>query len=309
MRATILLLPFLMLPHFVLAQADSTFTTETKSSSVAVQNPGAHSLIAADTMKVDGGRFAVVSGTLVAAMAAVQIYQSNGWWKDNRRSFHFQEDLKYGLSVDKVGHFYGAAVLTFITSKAFRWTNLSESGALWWGAGSSLAFQTFLEIEDGFSAWGFDRVDFACDVAGAFWPVAQYHAPLLRSFDFKFSYRPSPLLNSGAAVGFRGQQHIIFDDYEGQTIWLGLKVKNLLPGKAAEVWPSFLGIAVGYGARGVASDSPYSIVVLGLDLDMTKIIPDDTPFLKTLGEALNYIRFPLPAVRVSPNVIWYGIYF
>jgi hypothetical protein len=42
---------------------------------------------------------------------------------------------------------------------------------------------------------------------------------------------------------------------------------------------------------------------------MTKIIPSDTWFLKTLGEALNFIHFPAPAVQVSPNTIWYGLYF
>lgn len=262
-----------------------------------------------DSPKVNSTRFAIVSGTVVAGMAAVQIYQSNGWWKDNRRSFHIREDLEYGQSVDKLGHFYGASVLTFLTSKAFRWTNLPESSSLWWGAGASIAFQTFLEIQDGFSEWGFDRVDFACNVAGGLWPVARYHWPVLQNFDVKFSYRPSPLLDNPGGTGFRGQKHLIFDDYEGQTLWLGIKVANLLPEGARDYWPGFIGVAVGYGARDVAGPNPHSIVIVGLDLDMTKIIPDDTPLLRTVGEALNFIRFPLPAVRLSPDAIWYGLYF
>jgi hypothetical protein len=50
-------------------------------------------------------------------------------------------------------------------------------------------------------------------------------------------------------------------------------------------------------------------VLLSLDYDMTKIIPSSTPFLRTLGEALNFLHFPAPAVQISPRAIWYGIYF
>src|SRR5258706_228656 len=42
------------------------------------------------------GRLALVGGTLLSSMAAIHIYQQNGWWKDNRAAFHFQEDLVYG---------------------------------------------------------------------------------------------------------------------------------------------------------------------------------------------------------------------
>ncbi|MBI4535140.1 MAG: DUF2279 domain-containing protein [Ignavibacteriae bacterium] len=262
-----------------------------------------------DTGGVSTSRLLVVSGGILAGMTTVHIYQTNGWWKDNRRSFHFQEDLEYGLSVDKLGHFYGASVLTFLMGKAFRWANFSEPDALLMGASASVLFQTFLEVEDGFSTWGFDRLDFAANIAGAAWPVARHHVPVLKNFDFKFSYRPSTLLNSSGGSGFRGQKHIIFDDYEGQTIWLGLKVKNLLPDPLDGYWPGFLGIAVGYGVRNVLGANPHSVIFLGLDLDMTRVIPDSTPFLQFLGEALNYVRFPMPAVRISPGTVWYGIYF
>ena len=262
-----------------------------------------------DSTRVNTGRLAIVGGTLVSGMVAVQIYQANGWWKDNRRPFHFQEDLKYGLHVDKLGHFYGASALTFMIDKSLLWADMPESHAILWGAAGALAFQTFLEVEDGLSTWGFDRVDFASDLAGSFWPVAQYHIPALQNYNMKFSYHKSDLLNEPGGSGFKGQKHLVFDDYEGQTIWLSVNVHNLLPDAVSGFWPAWLCLAPGYGARNIAGAHPYRVYFVALDLDTRKIIPSDTPFLKTLGEVLNFIHLPMPAVRVSPGAVWYGVYF
>jgi hypothetical protein len=262
-----------------------------------------------DTTQINTSRMIIIGGALVGTMAGIMIYQQNGWWKDNRRSFHFREDLQYGRSVDKLGHFYGANAATFIFSRSFQWAGMRERPSLWYGAGCSLLFQTYIEVQDGFSAWGFDRVDFAADVLGAFYPVAQHYVPPLRELNMKFSYHPSNLINEPGGVGFRGQQHILFDDYEGQTIWLSLNLNSVLPSAIEPYWPDWLAVAAGYGVRDVATPNPYSILLLSLDYDMTKIIPADTWFLKTLGEVLNFIHFPAPAVQISPHAIWYGFYF
>lgn len=254
-------------------------------------------------------RLAIIGGTVAAGMIAVHFYQQNGWWKDNQTSFHFREDLEYGLGVDKIGHFYAASGLTFVLGKSLMWANLPERESLLIGAGASLLFQTYVEVRDGYSAWGFDRVDFAANVGGALYPVAQYYAPVLKNFNLKASYHPSDLLNNPGGIGFRGQKHIIFDDYEGQTFWLSVSVNNLLPDKMEPFWPDWLALSLGYGARDVANPSAHSILLIALDYDLTKIIPQSTGFLRTLSEVLNYIHFPAPAVRISPSAIWYGVYF
>ena len=254
-------------------------------------------------------RLALVSGTLLSSMIVIHIYQQNGWWKDNRAPFHFQEDLVYGLSVDKIGHFYGGYLLGFVMEKSFEWANVPEENALWIGAGGALLFQSYVEIEDGFSKWGFDRVDWLSDLGGAAWNPLRHYVPYLKNFDLKFSYHPSSLLGEKGGIGFKGQKHLMIDDYEGQTLWLGFKIKNLLPGSVEEYWPSFLGIAAGYGAREIAGDNPHRVYFIAPDLDMTKIIPDNTKFLKSLGEALNFVHLPLPAIKFGHGVVWYGLYF
>ncbi len=260
-----------------------------------------------DSGGVSVTRLAIVGGSVAGAMTAIHVYQSNGWWKDNRRSFHFREDLTYALHVDKIGHFFGANGATFVMSKAFRWANYSETTSLLLGAGVSTLFQTYIEIEDGFSTWGFDRVDFAANVAGAWYPVAQHFVPALQDFNLKLSYLPSENINAPGA--FPGQKHLMMDDYEGQTFWLSVKVNNILPKTVEPLWPDFLAISIGYGARDILSPHPYRVYFIGLDYDMTKIIPQTSGFLRTLSETLNFIRFPAPAIQLSPNAIWYGLYF
>jgi hypothetical protein len=266
-----------------------------------------------DTIEVDSGinytRLAIVGGALVTTMTAIHIYQQNGWWKDNRAPFHFKEDLVYGLSVDKIGHFYGTDVIAYLVRKSLLWANLSDERALWYGAGGGLLFQTFTEIEDGFSAWGFDRVDWLCNLGGALWAPVRRHVPFLNNFDVKMSYHPSDLLGNPGGIGFKGQEHIMIDDYEGQTFWLSMRFENILPSSLKSIWPDFLCIALGYGARGVATPDPHSVYYIAPDIDFTQLIPQSTWFLKTLGEALNFIHPPLPAVRLYPTTIWYGIYF
>jgi hypothetical protein len=258
---------------------------------------------------INHSRLAIVGGTLLGSMVAIHFYQQSGWWKDNRAPFHFQEDLVYGLSVDKIGHFYGASLLAFVISRSALWADVPDQTALWIGSGGALLFQTYVEVEDGFSAWGFDRVDFASDVAGAAWPLGRRYLPALRNFDLKLSYHPSDLLGNPGGVGFKGQKHIIIDDYEGQTFWMSLKIHDLAPEPVSRYWPDFLCIALGYGARQVAGPSPYRVYFLALDLDMTRIMPHSSGLLKSLGELLNYVHLPLPAVQFSPNTIWYGFYF
>lgn len=259
--------------------------------------------------RINYGRLTLIGGTVLGSMAAIHIYQQNGWWKDNRRSFHFQEDLKYGLWVDKIGHFYGAALFAHVIQKSVEWADVSEKGALFVGAGASLLFLTFVEVEDGYSTWGFDRVDFLFNTTGIGWHIARYYVPILQQVDLKLSYHPSDLLGNPGGIGFKGQKHLMMDDYEGQTFWMSTKVNNILPQVLEPYLPNFLCFAVGYGARDIANPNPHRVYFLALDYDITKIIPQDTWFLRTLSQTLNFIHFPAPAVRIYPSVVLYGVYF
>ena len=260
---------------------------------------------------VNTARLYIVGGVMAAGMVGIHLYQESGWWKYNRTPFHFREDLTYGRSVDKIGHFYGTGLWAFSLRKILGWANVPDRSALLLGSAGAFLFQTFVEVEDGFSAWGFARVDFLSDLGGALWPIAQYHSDALSRIDIKMSYKPTSLLNKPSGGGFAGQKHLVMDDYEGQTFWLALSPDDLLPHAAASVWPDFLDVAVGYGVRDVSSiaGEPYSVVFIGLDYDMKKIIPQTSSFLVTLSDVLNFIHFPAPALRIHPTTVAYGLYY
>ena len=256
---------------------------------------------------VDPVRLAVVGGVLGGTVVAIQLYQANAWWKDHRTSFHVREDLVYAGNVDKLGHLYAGTALTFGFGKSLKWAGFSEPSSIFWGAVGSTAFQTYIEIEDGYSEyWGFDRVDFAADLFGAWYPYLQYHVPVLKNIQFRFSYLPK---DAGSASAIPGQTKTIFDDYEGQTLWLTVTPKGLLPESWKEWWPGFLALSLGVSVRENATPDRHLVWYLAPDLDMRQILPQNTEFLKGLAELLNHFHFPLPAVRFSPGVVWYGIYF
>jgi hypothetical protein len=259
------------------------------------------------TASVNPVKAAVVGGVVGGTMVGIHLYQQNAWWKDHRTSFHFREDLVYACNVDKLGHFYASSLLTTGFSKSLLWVGLDEHASMLWAAIGSMAFETFVEIEDGLSAyWGFDRVDFASDVFGAWYPYLQYKIPVLKNFQMRFSYLPK---NAGEANAIPGQTKTIFDDYEGQTMWLTVTPKGLLPEGRASWWPGFLALSLGVSVRNNSSPDRHLAVYLAPDLDMSEIIPSDTAFLRGLAEALNFIHFPMPAVRIAPGVVWYGLYF
>jgi hypothetical protein len=282
LRFTAVVLVAVLLAPNVLAQPDSTRT-------------------------VDPVKIAIVGGFVGGTMVAIHFYQQNAWWKDHRTSFHFREDLVYACNVDKLGHFYASTALSTGLSKSLEWAGLEERSSLLWGAVGSSVFETFVEIEDGYSEyWGFDRVDFASNMLGAWYPYLQHQYPVLKNFQMRFSYLPK---NAGEASAIPGQTRTIFDDYEGQTMWLTMTPKGLLPRSWADWWPGFLAVSLGVSVRNNSLPDRHLVWYFAPDLDMREIIPSSTPFLRALGELLNYFHFPMPAVRFAPGVVWYGLYF
>ena len=253
-------------------------------------------------------RLAILGGSLLTVGVVHQLYVQNAWWKDYRGSFHFREDLHYARSVDKVGHFYAGMLTSFLGGRAMEWSGFRREKAVWYGAALGSLFELYVEVQDGFSTlWGFDRVDAGADIAGALFPVARYYAPFLENVDVKFSYLPS---NAEPPRGgaFQNQKRLVVDDYEGQRFWLSFKVGNLLPDPLKSVWPDFLGIALGLGVRDLENNGGQLEWYVALDYDLTKL-PGDSGFLKALKEGLNFIHLPSPAIRFSPSMILYGLYF
>ncbi|MBS4027505.1 MAG: DUF2279 domain-containing protein [Ignavibacteriales bacterium] len=251
-------------------------------------------------------RLTLVSTAYIGTLTTIHIYEANAWWKNFRKPFHFKEDLQYGQNVDKLGHVWSGNILASLLTGSLEWSHLPHEHALYYGAAAGSLFQLFVEFEDGYSQWGFDRVDAAADILGGFYPVLQYHFPTLQNFEISASYYPRKLDKPG---GIPGQKHIIVDDYEGQTFWLSMKNK-LLPDAVQKVVPSFINLAVGYSVRGTENlTNQQPVLLFGLKYDMEEIIPQSTLTGRTFGKWLNFFRLPAPAIQIMPGVVWYGLYF
>jgi hypothetical protein len=258
-----------------------------------------------DSSHVSITRLSIFVGSVIASGVAVHFARYEPLWKDHYTSFYFREDFSYARNQDKLLHFYGSGLGSVISTKALSWAGYDEQDAVLCGAATSLAFFTFMKMEDGHIDYlGFDRVDELANLLGAGYPLAQYYVPWLKSFTPKGSYVASP----NTVVASEQKLPSFLEDHEGQKFWMGITVHDLLPKNLQEYWPSILGLAAGYTVRGLNTPHSYHETIIALDLDLRKL-PGDSAFLKTMWEMLNYIHLPMPAVRVSQSAIWYGLYF
>ena len=258
-----------------------------------------------DSSSVNTTKLAIIGGTTVAFFTYGYVIQNDIWWKGEQSDFHFNnsQDYKYALNADKLGHFYFAYLTTNIYSDLFQWTGIKKRKALLYGGLVAFTFQTFTEIRDGFSkGYGFSWGDFTANFLGAAYPSLQEYYPALKPFNFKISFYPSEKFKNG-------EHSSILDDYESTYHWLSIDVNELLPKSAKEVFPDFINIAIGHSVNSLDGfGGGNHELYIGLDWDF-EALPGDAPFWKTLKRWLNFYRFPAPAVKVYPNVVWYGLKF
>ena len=257
--------------------------------------------------KIMPWRMTVLGVVGAGVFTGMHFYYKNTWWKDQRRFFKFAEDGYYAKDVDKISHIYTANVFTELTAASYEWAGVSPNKALLWGAVTALAYETYIEINDGFAPiWGFDWSDMGANIAGALYPFLQREIPVLQNFTFKWSFKPGWLKSKVE------NKSDLLDDYTNMTFWLAISPEGLLPKNIAKYYPAFLGLAVGLSLKNASHETggsqAYREWFISLDYDITKL-PGDSDFLKKLKKILNFYHFPAPAVRVSPSGIWYGLYF
>jgi hypothetical protein len=191
---------------------------------------------------------------------------------------------------------------------------MKGENSLIYGTLSGWLWMLQIEIADGFfKEWGFSWGDLIANTLGAgFSTLQQIYPDELGGLQPKISYHVSQALKQRKYIN---DSKSAIDDYEGMTFWLGVNGYHYMPEKIQKDYPEWLkpfGFALGYAAKGIA-DSPqggHKEIFIALDYDLRKLsIGNENPVIKFLKNELNIIHLPLPAVRVSPNGIWYGLYF
>jgi len=266
---------------------------------------------------INSTRLYSVLGTMLAVDLIAYNMQRIVWRQNRLTGFHsinWWVDVHNYQRMDKIGHFQDAYFVSDLTSKLYRWCGLSGESSIWYGALTGWVWMFEIEVSDGlFADWGFSWLDLSANTLGSGFFVLQHYFPeALGGLHPKFSYHVSP--------AWREHKYVVnpkafFEDYEGMTFWLAINPYHYFPDSWKDSYPKWLaplGIAVGYGAADIAQSPQYGepLWYLSLDIDLSKIpIGDDSGIFRFIKSELDFLKFPLPTVRITHGEVWYGLYF
>jgi Predicted periplasmic lipoprotein (DUF2279) len=247
------------------------------------------------------------------------------WYKKYpRSSFHFFDDNKEWQQMDKFGHFFTAYTISRITAALYQWSGIKARPAAIYGTSLGMAFQTNIEVFDGFSSqWGFSYGDMIANTAGASLFLSQQTGWGEQRIGLKLSFHPSDYSQyHREELGDNIWQQAV-KDYNGQTYWVSVAIASFLP-KGNKI-PGWACIDFGYGAEGMigAVTNPqvcdvngnelsfdrYRKYFVSLDINLTKI-PTKSAALKAVFGAVSFIKIPFPTLEYSRKKFrFYWLYF
>lgn len=266
-------------------------------------------------------RIWLVAGANAVGYGGTMIALYSAWYKNYPQSnFHTFNDFPEWKQVDKIGHLYSAYIESRASMELWRWTGIDRKKRIWIGGMSGAFYQTAIEVLDAFSAeWGWSWGDFSANIIGSGALVAQELAWDEQRIKLKFSFHrknySDPELNnrSNSLFGESTAERLL-KDYNGQTYWASANLKSFFP--KSEI-PSWLSVAIGYGAEGlfggtenVGKDEQgninfnrpdikrYRQWFISPDIDLTKI-KTNKKGIKFLFTVLSAFKFPAPSLELS----------
>ena len=274
-------------------------------------------------------RFAIVNTSTLIGLVGSYHFINTAWWADSKKTFHFDgggssikdafnlgRDAVYAKQLDKFGHFYSGRIISDLYVRAISWSGKTEQQSLLWGGILGTSVNGFVEIKDGYSpTWGFSMHDWLSGSLGSFYPYFQSKSRFLKALDIKYSYYPKYNYYYNF-IKRRGND--FFDDYMNATFWFTFNPKRHKP---SSIWPKWLGISAGIGVDQTLNNYYINMpggnadygkggyeFYLAPDIDFEGLLPK-RPFWKKLGHALNYIKFPTPAIRFSKDSKFMQLHF
>lgn len=257
-------------------------------------------------------------GTAAVSLAALH----QMWYRDYPRSdFFVVNDNVDWLQMDKAGYVFAAYHLGNFSKDAFAWSGVSQERRVFYGALTGFGFLTTVEVLDGFSSnWGMSVADLGANAAGTSLFVFQELLWQEQRLVPKFSFHTTPYASARPSVLGNGLGSQLFNDYNGQTYWLSVNLHSFFKASAL---PSWLNVAVGYGAEGMITEKETLINTVflpekervrqfyfSLDADLTKI-RTKSHVLKTLFEIFNTVKIPAPTFEINGRgaIRLHGFYF
>jgi hypothetical protein len=260
----------------------------------------------------------ITGGTLFVGGLSGTLYLNNS----ESVRFHFYNDIKEYLQVDKFLHSFGSYFASDLLYKGLITIGTGKKKALLLGGTLSVVLITSKDIYDGFNLKGFSWTDMLANTAGSALFVGQellFNEQILK---YKFSFSKSDYADQ--ANGYLGKTLLqnYFKDYNGHTYWFSINFSRIIPKTKL---PDWICIAAGYSANGIFGSTDniksylgveipetqrYRQFLLSLDIDWSKINVK-SKFLRVMLNGLNFIKVPFPAIEFNSKGYFkgYWIYF
>lgn len=235
------------------------------------------------------------------------------WYKDYpQSSFHFFDDNGEWMQTDKFAHATTAYYISRIGHASYQWAGLDRKTSVWLGGALAFGYMLNIELLDAFSAeWGFSVGDLTANTLGCGLFISQQLLWDEQRFNLKYSYHPTEYPQYRPDLLGRNLIQKMLKDYNGMTFWLSGNIHSFLPESSR--FPSWLNIAVGYGAEGmtgagvnqdgvsddqIPSFNRYRKFLLSVDVDLTRI-PTRSKVLKGIFLILGFVKIPAPAIEYN----------
>jgi len=232
------------------------------------------------------------------------------WYKDYpRSSFHFFNDGKEWLQMDKVGHAFSAYQLNEFFFNQYQRTGYDAKRSIRNATISSLSYMTTIELLDGFSKqWGFSPWDMTANLSGSFLHLIQQEKWNEQKIKMKFSYHETPFSKYNTSQLGDNFQQRVFKDYNGQTYWLSFN-STLLFNKN-NTFRDVVSLSIGYSATEMTHAKTNNFIVnnfqrhreflFSFDADLNRV-KWKRKGLKKVMRIFNVIKVPLPTMKIREN--------
>ncbi len=297
---------------------------------------------------------ALVLGTEGVIVGGIMTSLYKSWYSGSETGgFHLYNDNKEWLQMDKFGHANSCYNLGVVGYEALRLAGWDEKHSILYGGTLGLAVMSVVEVFDGLSAdWGFSWGDMTANLLGTGLFMAQQALWHEQRIALKYSYHYSgcPRYNVSNPLTMErdyimGEDWLdrIYEDYSGITVWMAFDIKSLCLKKDSR-FPSWLGLAIGYGAEGMTgeynnfrpaghvgddgnwgrgweyepgnlkympNDARHRQFFIAPDIDISRI-PCRNKTLKHVLRVLSAVKIPTPTLEYQTGGVgfqWHWLYF
>lgn len=271
---------------------------------------------------LDKTKFIILNSAIVTVGTSSAFLLYHAWYKNYElTSFHFINDNKEWLQMDKCGHLVSSYAISNVLYNSYRWTGLDNKKSVIYSCVGSFLTMSTIEFFDGLSAeWGASWGDIIANVSGTAAFGLQQMIWEEQRIKFKISAHLTPYAQHRPDVLGNNALLRLLKDYNGQTSWVSVNINSFCNNKS--VLPDWLNVAFGYSAKGLLGgyENPPDLnvdpemlnrkrqFVLSLDVDLEKI-DTSSKTLNTILKLINFIKVPMPAVVMDKDGVKFSAFY